>query len=546
MPVKVETFAKAATIDHRRLVGKRISMLLAFIALAFASILAAQQAHGQEGEYLTLTMPAKYADAAKLKRLESQVNLALSDSSLTPASPEWKAAEEYYNSYFPYLMAQPDGGAKMNEVTYNALQHLRRASQSATPAFRTALHAMIKGKAEMVAASQVQGKYFRPVARINATLLLAQLDAKPAQGGQPPVPDLSTAETLVRRLYENKDAPTGVRVVALSGIRRQAVLLGPSMNEDLKRYYMTKARDLLEGKPPAGLEKDKMEPAAYEFMQRYAVDIVRALGGPEEQQWLAAKLTEIVSDKNASPVIALHAARTLPKLTEGVKALKVTPTTVVAWADRAATTLANELKRLKSLDRPQETTPQQSLAQAASRGAASGYGEMGMMPGMEAMDPGMMDPAMMGGELGMEGMPGMMPGMVPGMEGMPGMFGPMATAKPQPPEVIAARRRINANLEALLLGLAGSLDPNKPGPGLAAAAQGEDKNQIEGLLAELRTAAEAINNPSHDDRIKFLEVLEMNSETLNKWVESRRPAQPVEPAQPADPTAPAKPDVAVN
>lgn len=538
MPVKVETPAKAATIDRRRLLGKRFSMLLAFIALVFASILA-KQASGQEGDYLTLPMPAKYADATELKRQESQINLALSNASLTPDSPEWKAAEDYYTKYFLYLMAQPDAGAKLTEATYNAMRYLDRASQSAAPAFRTALHGWIRKSAELIAAGQVQGKNFRPVARINATLLLANLDTKPAQGGQPPTPDVAVAETLVRKLYENKDTPTGVRVVALSGIRRQSVLLGPSMAEGLRKYYLAKGRELLDEKPPAGLEKEKMEASAFAFMQRYAVDIVRSLGGPEDQKWLAAKLNEIVSNQNASPVIALHAARTLPTLTEGVKELAVTPTAVVAWGDRAATTLANELKRLKSLDRPQEVTPQQSLAQAATRGAAGAYGMEGMMPGGEAMmGPDAMDPGMMEG-LGMEG-------MMPGMEGMPGMFGQTAAAKPQPPEVIAARRRINANLEALLLGLAGSLDPNKPGPGLAAAAKGEDKAQIEGLLAELRTAAEEINNPAHDDRIKFLAILETNSETLTKWVKTRRPSEPPQPATPAGPTTPAKPDVAVN
>ncbi|WP_164100492.1 hypothetical protein [Candidatus Laterigemmans baculatus] len=529
MPVKVETAAKAATIDHRRLAGKRLSMLLAFTALVLASILA-KQASGQEGDYLTLAMPAKF-EATKLKRIESQVNLALSDSSLTPQSDEWKATQAYYTQYFLYLMAQPDSGAKMNEVTYDALRNLERAAQSATPAFREALHGWIRQSAETVASGKPQGKYFRPVARINAALLLANLNTRPAQNGQPPVPDVSVAGTLVTRLYRAEDAPSGVRVVALSGVRRQSVLLGPALPASVKNEYLGIGRNLLEGKPPAGLEKEKLDSGAYDYMQRYAVDIVRSLGSPEDQKWLAEKLTAIVSDKQASPVIALYAARVLPTLSEAVKQVPVTPTTVVSWGDRAATALAAEVRRLKSLDRPQPVTQQQSLAQAA-RGGGGGYGGMdAMMPGMEAMDmeAGAMSPDMM--------MPDM---MMPGMEGMPGMYGPMATARPQPPEVIAARRRINANFEALLLGLAGSLDPNGSGSGLAAAAQGEDKNQIEGLLAELRTAAEEVNNPVYDDRKKFLEMLEASSKTLDQWVKSRRPAQP------AQPTAPAQPDVAVN
>lgn len=534
MPAKVET------IDRRRLLRQRFSVWIAFVALAIACVLA-RQAEGQGGDYVTATMPPEFSDARKLRELETAVRTALTDSSISSGAANWKAAEDYYQKYYLYLAAQPEPGVELTEFTYDALKSLETASRSGSPAFRTAMQGWLRGQAQRIATTEVKGKYFHPAARINATLLLANLDTKPAGGGNPPVPDLMVGPVLGTKLYENKEnkeVPTGVRVVALSGLRRHSVLVGTALPEAHRNYYLTKGKELLDGKAPAGLEPENIDPAAFAFMQRYAVDIVRSLGTAEDQKWLAGKLTEIVARKDASPVIALYAARNLAKLNEGVKELPVAAPTVVAWGDRAATALASELKRLKELEKRTPVTPQQSLLTPSTQSAgpmAGGYGGMGgaMGAGNGAMgsDYGAMggDYGAMGGDYGaMGGGYGAMGEGAMGEAGYGAMGGNYgggaAAAKPQPPEIIAARRRINANLEALILGLTGSIEPDKGGGGLQAAAKDQAKTELDELMAKLWSTAEAVNDRVLADRTQFVTMLEEQSKDLGDWVKRRQRA----------------------
>ncbi len=119
------------------------------------------------------------------------------------------------------------------------------------------------------------------------------------------------------------------------------------------------------------------------------------------------------------------------------------------WAGRAADAVDAELKRIAELDKPapvtqQPTMPRDPKAMAnngmdpMSMGStSSGYPSSGMMPEMSTMSG--YDETMMSGMMGLGGV------MVP-------------QAKPQPPEVLASRRRINYVLQQFLMGATGKPD----------------------------------------------------------------------------------------
>gem|GEM_PF-6297981 len=125
-------------------------------------------------------------------------------------------------------------------------------------------------------------------------------------------------------------------------------------------------------------------------------------------------------------------------------------------------------------------------------------------------------------------------------------------SRPQPPEVIASRRIINANFEALILALAGNLDPEKQSGGLLAIAKEDSKKRLTELLEATRTAADEVNNKNYDSRMKYLQMLEKQAESLSQWIALHKPEEPEADAEgeaedkAADPAAPNQPDVASN
>lgn len=549
---------KARTIDARKEKRIRYSLLIAFACLVSACILAAQVASGADsskaqltGDYCILPMDG-YDNAAKVRDLEVAARMCWVDGSIIESSDAFKKFQEYYTRYLPRKMSQPQAGAELNDIIYSTLKGLESTARAGSPTMKQKAQPMIRDVMVTIATRQVQGKFFNPTARINATLLLANLNSAPAEGGRPPQPDTSreVAGTLAT-LYRTAEVPTGVRLVALGGLRRQAVLLGQGAPGSFKTFLLDQGKSLLEGKGPAGLAQADLPQDVFAFVQRYAVDMVASVGGDDDKKWLVEQLKAIVTDEKTSPIIANYAARQLGTLTAQLKATTPNSQTLVAWAERTHHTLLNEIERLKAQVPPAVSIPQRVFIQTqGNNGGMMGGGMMGGYGGSEGMGSyggsegmgsygGSEGMGSYGGGEGMGGRGGMMGGLGGG-EGMGGMdgYGGMGgygmggmTGVKQEPDLLASRRLINAHLEAHLRSMAGGVDTTSPEGGMLLAIADEDKELAEELAANLVSMVEEINMPANGTKQRYMFVLEDQARSLKKWIDrNKTDDEPEEPA----------------
>src|SRR5690606_3418622 len=98
----------------------------------------------------------------------------------------------------------------------------------------------------------------------------------------------------------------------------------------------------------------------------------------------------------------------------------------------------------------------------------------------------------------------------PGMGYESGGMMMMPRAKPQPVEVIAARRRINHVLQQLQVGVTGQAAPGKPRrpAGLLVVATENDQAAFDAWIKTVSEVVTAINVDTLDDRKKFVEALQ--------------------------------------
>lgn len=553
--------AQAQTIDRNRLLQSWFSMILMFASLFLACVLAAQSAvRGAEpskspqlsGDYFVVPV-GRYADPKVVKDLETRVRMVWTDPNVTADSPAFKAFEEYYKSYLPVKMCQPDSGAELNDIVYTTLSRLESTARQGSPTMKQQAQKLVRTMMRRIATDQFQGKYFNPIARVNATLLLANLNEPSAVGSIPkPDSDQEVTRTLVT-LYRGAEVPLGVRLVALSGLTRHATLQGAAAPASFKTFAVTQGRELLDGKGPEGLTLDGMSKDAFSFVQRFAIDMIASCGTPDDRKWLVGKLNEIVINPDSSPIIANDAARRIAQMTDELKGLGVDDQVLVGWAEKTHLTLTGEVDRLNSLQAPPVIVPQRILVKAKDGSGGSGGGGYPGGPGGGLGGPGGMPG--MGGDMGDGGYPGGMPGMGddddgydgmmggpggPGMGdglggGYPGMGG--AVAGKQEPELMASRRLMNDHLEAHIMAMAGSLDTTSPDGGFLVATTDATKERATELAATLETIVEELNSTTNRTRVRYIASLEAQAKSLKKWidrnkVESDEPAEEgkVEPA----------------
>jgi hypothetical protein len=552
--------AQAQTIDRSRLLQSWFSMILMFASLFLACVLAAQSAvRGAEpskspqlsGDYLVVPL-GRYSDPKIVKDLETRVRMVWTDPNVSPESEAFKAFVEYYEKYLPVKMSQPDAGADLSDIVYTTLSRLESTARQGSPTMKQQAQKRVRTMMRRIASEQFQGKYFNPIARVNATLLLASLNA-PAAVGSLPKPDLDqeVTRTLVT-LYRGAEVPMGVRLVALSGLARHSTLQGAGAAASFKTFAVTQGRELLEGKGPAGLTPDEMGKDAFSFVQRYAMDMVASCGTPDDKKWLVGKLSEIVMNPESSVIISNDAARRISQMTDELKGLGVNDQVLVGWAEKTHLTLTGEIARLNALQSPAVVVPQRILVKSKDgSGGTGGGGYPGGPGGMPGMGGDMGDGGYPGGMPGMgddeDGSDGMMggglggPGMGDGLGGgYPGMGG--AVAGKQEPELVASRRLMNAHLEAHIMAMAGSLDTTSPDGGFLVATTDATKELATELSASLETIVEELNSATNGTRVRYIAALEAQAKALKKWID-RNKVEADEPAEDGK-TEPAGGDVA--
>ncbi len=501
--------------------------------------------------YDSIKMHPKLEDEAVVKSVASAAK-----TFATTGQGDPRLANGYFSVYIPAKMTAPDGIKYITELVDETTSLLLRAQRN-RPQVAQQLTRYIYDGMKKVA----EGNY-HPAARINAALVLARLDRIPANPASrtPPVPLLQTLPIMVS-LYEDENNADGVRAAALQGLHRHVTLGFPQITPENRTKITQMMTSLLDSPAPEGRPAD-----AHAYLQRYAVDILDVLRANEDKS-LGTKLISISTEPSNPDLIALYSASRLASLGPEMQGQVKEPEKVLeSWAKRILGAFEGELARLDDYlkkpesDRSQPVKPESFLEKKTTETeAASRTAMMGMEMDMD------MDMDMMGYETGMDydmDMDEMGMGME-GMDMMGMMMGGMRpTEKPQPPEVIATRKRLNKVLQQVQLGVTGKptagLPARNPG-GILASVPDQQKQVVEDWVTQLETVITELNDRSLDDEKKFREGLLAQVEALRELagVEAEveedvnpsmpgdlMPVDPLADLNPVAPAAPGQPDAA--
>lgn len=510
-----KTLAKTAvsTSQERGKLALRFWILLAILAVG---MLISRGAAGQAPAAMGKPLPPAITTKAAVSVMERAKAEGLTMADLSPQWPSYKAFQAYYQQYLFGKLMDPAYVAEYGSVMQAMLDDLDRAQKNRSPAV-----SLLSGWIVSGAGAIATGNY-HPAARVNATLLLAHVDEQAAdpRNGRPPVPVPAPGALMpLVQLYRAETNPDGVRAAALQGLLRH-VKLGAVTNPQHKSGIAGLMLQLAESQPPAG-----RSPEAHAFMQRYAIDMLNYLANPNVTPKTTETLVSLSTTSEKPNLIAAYAASKMGQLKPGQAKVNEPSKVLASWAARAAATIDKELDRIAKLDppvavrdqpaMPSEQTPMMmggagggdmygggAMGGEMGGGAMGSYGD-GAMGGMEGMDE-MFGGSDMGGAGGMMG-GGMMGG---------GMMAPKA--KPQPPEVIAGRRRINHILQQLQYGVTGQQvtgAPRTPG-GLLVTSTENDKPAFDAWIKTVGDVVTAINSSTLDDRKKFVDELKLQSAAL--------------------------------
>ncbi len=515
---------------------------IAFASLVLAGLMATR-ALGQDENFPFESIPMHPAlqDEARASQVRAVTKQYASSGQGNTAS-----VNGYFAYYLPAKITAPDGVKHMSELMEEATKLLGRAEMANRPAVVQTLTRYLFDGMKKVA----EGNHL-PAARINAILMLARLNSRPAdlQTKAPPVPLLQTLPIMLQ-LYQDTNNVDGVRAAALQGIHRHAMFGLPQISQQDKATIQQLATDLLDSPAPQGRSAE-----AHAYLQRFAVDILDVMK-PQDDKQLATKLVSISTSADKPDLIALYSAARLGSMSADLQGQVAQPEKLLkSWTKRVLLAYQSDLKRIEGLEKktkavtqppkPESFLETRSTTERQSRGARG----MGGMGGME-MDMDMGGMSGMGDmDMDMGGMSGMgdMDMDMGGMGGMGSMFGDGGLAapkhNPQPPEVRVSRRKLNSVLEKVHLGVAGKQTvgvPTQPG-GLLAAVAADQKPLVEKWLKDMEPIVADLNDPAHDSRTKWVDKLTEQIELLKGMVgddeaEANLPddLQPLDDSNPVD------------
>ncbi|MCA9206868.1 MAG: hypothetical protein KDA55_00860 [Planctomycetales bacterium] len=401
----------------------RIGLALLAVAALLASrpmTLWAQAAKGYDEIPIDGIFPDEKEVAKVERQIKPQVLLDTSDSRLN----ENKAAMDKYFGYFFGQMTHLD---RLVELPNDRAKLYKDFATVKNGNVRNYMLTQSLNKANTLA----NGNY-HPGVRYNAMLIIGDLDQVGADliKQEPPVP-YGAALGLLVRAYNDPQQIEAVRVAALLGIQRHAMLASQTW-QPAQRDYIIRMMSTLLTQTAEAVNRD---PAGHAWMQRRAIETLAAINaeGPKGEvlNLIAAKAL----DDKAPMSLRLTAAENLGRFP--LKAVKLDATQVTSkLAGLAVTACQNELDRVAAMLK-QAKADEEELS-----GANGGYGGYGGAPGM-----------MNEGGAGMPGMPGM-PGMMGMGMGM-GMDGQPTGPKDDDYKMNTVRRRIKYQLNAVQLGLRG-------------------------------------------------------------------------------------------
>jgi hypothetical protein len=496
--------AKTVSDESRR---RLIWTLVMFLAAGLVAVLAST-ASGQQYDSYPMNKAFENEKTVDLCQKTAK-NYALSGNG------DIRYVNAYFTLYVPAKMTElPDGVKHISPLVKECTDLLSRAQRSNRPQVAIQLMRYIYDGMKKVA----EGNY-HPAARINALLVLSRIDTRPADNSTrtPPIP-LPQALPILLAQYQNEANPDGVRAAALQGLHRHVMYGFQNISPTDKATLMTAMTGLLQAEPPQG-----RSPEAHAYLQRFAVDMLEMLR-PANDKSLGVKLISISTEPKRPDLIALYSASRIASMGAELKGQVATPDEVLKnWSMRALAAFESELQRFQAFERPkpaktQPKKPEDLLGKKTEKPQRSAMGSMGgydedMMGGM---DEGYDMEDMMGGMDEGYDMEDMM-----GMSGMMGMMGRAPENKPQPPQVIASRRKLNHVLQQLHLGVSGTaakgVPARNPG-GLLASVADDKKPVVEEWIGQMELVLTAINDLSRDDEEKYLETLEEQTAALREFL----------------------------
>ncbi|MCG8652117.1 MAG: hypothetical protein MI861_19920 [Pirellulales bacterium] len=532
-----EAVAVALPRENRRSLRLLVALFLIAGLMAVMASVASGQQQAVKKKYAVAKLDPAFSNEKTIKEIE----LAAKSFASGVQGVDERYAKAYFATYVPGKITDPAALPQMSDMLKNMTTLLNRSQRSNKPAVAAKVLGWVFSGMSQVA----EGNY-HPPARINALLVLSRLDETLANQvtRTPPIPKRETLPILIRQ-YQNEANVDGVRAAALQGLHRYVSYGLVNLSANDRNTIQTEMANLLASEPPPGRSV-----VAHAYLQRFAVDMLDLLR-PQQDSGLGVQLISISTESDKHDLIALHSTARLGAMSQELQGKVAAPGDVLkSWSGRALKAFEGELARLKALERPkkaqqQPRPPEDYLEKknAANRVANNNSEDEDSMQMMMLMEQNTDGGAEMADESEINDMQMM---MLMGMDDGKTPLG--APANPQPPEVIAARRKLNHVLQLIHLGVTGSPAagmPRNPG-GLLAMVSEEQKPEVEAWITTMEEIVTGLNEETLDDRRKFVQDgLEVQIKALENLAGVEEAAEKammddLNELLNADPSAPAK------
>lgn len=222
-----------------------------------------------------------------------------SDPSLRPVY------EQYFGRYFFPTMTKSDP-ATLGELGDMRVELFRNFIEPAAPEIQQEL----TQQAYRFAGTVIGGRYARPV-KVNAVLILGQLNERYAGGGQPAKPLPAATRLLcqiVKASVDRQRAPAYLHVAAMAGLERHAALFGQLDNQSKSFLGATLLAAINQQEFPSGVDDEVKD-----WMRMQAARAIAEIGVPARGGVFVDALQKMISDPNVGLATRVDVAAMLSR-----------------------------------------------------------------------------------------------------------------------------------------------------------------------------------------------------------------------------------------
>ena len=494
---RLRAAALAASMDREKAALRRRHLTVITILFVAAGLVAAftVNAKGQGVTYKSMKWYPQFDDASTIRQMETASKELARAKALSDVR-NLRYAQIYFANYLPAKFTQPDALPEISKLMQDAMKTLSSAQRTNNPGAKEMIRLLFPGMKNVA-----EGDY-HPAARIAAISIISRLDSRPGSttAKRAPVPLAASFPVLLAQ-YLQESNPDGVRAAALQGLHRYVSIGFPALRPQDGAQVVAAMQKLLDADPPSGRDR-----VAHAYMQRFAVDILATLKPADEK--LGETLVSVSTEPRRHDLIALYSVSKLASIGKyGNVAENVEPV-VSQWTARAMKAFQYEYERLELMDGIGQASSQPPKPEAT---VVKREDQPRFIPGSyddeSYEEEDTYDESYEDESYDMED-----------ESDYDDEFGYVYEANPQPPEVVASRRRLNHVLQQIHRGVTGSTKagvPPRPG-GLLAIAKDDQKRKIEKWAEEMKELVEELNNRIHDDRSKFKAALLLQVETIKE------------------------------